>query len=162
MGGMPTNEYVIEWYGDQWSQTWIPRADSWWLDPATVPAIVVPHDYIEPLQPWWWPGPSPPKLWEGGDWLEIVIDPSIMLVTWGAPLTTFDALTDIAIIAFTLGDPDLTGNSGDPKMDGTNQVWPAGPISGSLQIDDIYWEIPEPATIALLAVGGLALLRKRH
>lgn len=169
MGGMPTSEYIIEWYGDQWSQTWIPRADwtdpFWWLDPATVPAIVVPHDYTEPIEPdhpWWYPGPSPPKLWEGGDWLEIVIDPSIMWSTWGAPLTTFDALTDIAITAFTLGDPDLSGNSGDPKMDGTDQIWPAGPISGSLQIDNIYWEIPEPTTIALLAVGGLALLRKRH
>jgi len=84
-----------------------------------------------------------------------------MWVTWGAPLVSFDALTDIAITAFSLGDPDLSGNSGDPKMNGTEQVWPPGAISGSLQIDDIYWEIPEPTTIALLAIGALALRRTK-
>ncbi len=163
MGGMPTDfGYVIDWYGDQWSQTWIPRADwipVWWPIPP-VPAIVVPHDYIGPIEPYVWP-PDTPELWEGGDWLEIVIDPSIMWVTWGAPLVSLDALTDIAISAFTIGPPDTSGASGPSKLNGTDVTWPAGPISGSLQIDDIYWEIPEPTTIALLALGGLALRRRK-
>ncbi len=46
-------------------------------------------------------------------------------------------------------------------MDGTDQVWPSGEESGNIGVDEIYF-IPEPTTIALLAIGALASLRKRH
>jgi len=55
MGDIPTDFYVIEWQGDQYAQTLIPRADMiqywgpWSIDPETIPAVVVPHDYIDLL-----------------------------------------------------------------------------------------------------------------
>jgi hypothetical protein len=162
----PTGEYLIEWTGDQWSQTWIPNWMSgamWFIPPEQIPAILWDgygwdtgnYDYS-----------MVPRLIKGGDWLEIVVNPN-MFVTWGAPLVDFDDLTGINIFAFSdQRDVDSSGASGDFKIgtDGTSEVWPKGPHSGQLLIDNIWFEeiIPEPVTVGLLGLGGLALVRRRR
>jgi hypothetical protein len=169
---MPYGEYLVEYNGDAWSQTWIPSWQSgaqWFITVEQVPAYCwddawgynpyVPgnHDYE---------GAGVPRLERGGDWLEIVIDPTTMYVTWGAPLVNIDALTSIGVVAFSDQRPaDSSGASGDFKIgtDGTSAVWPKGPHQGQLLIDNIWFEeVPEPMTIGLLGLGGLALIRRKR
>jgi len=161
--GTPPGEYLLEYSGDQYAQTWIPATGSgaaWWIPAETIPAKIGPdsdwnygNDYS-----------AVPSLEPNGVWLgDITVNP-IMFVTWGAPLVDFDDMTGLNFAAFGNGPPDSSGASGDPKMNGTTQVWPAGPISGTLLVDNIWFEevVPEPTTIALLGLGGLALIRRKR
>jgi hypothetical protein len=168
---LPTGEYLIEYDGDAWSQTWIPSWKSgaqWWIPAEIIPAIC--WDDAWGYNPYL-PGNSDyvaegvPQLTVGGDWLELVINAD-MYVTWGAPLADIDALTSLGIQAFSpQRDVDTSGASGDFKIgtDGTTAVWPKGPQSGQVLIDNIWFEeIPEPMTIGLLGLGGLALIRRKR
>lgn len=92
----------------------------------------------------------------GMDWHEVVIDKSGNLVTWtmdGTLLATVD------ITGMTLGGGNIlfghsdinAGSSADPD---------AGDLLFTL-IDNVN-VVPEPAGLSLLALGGLALLRRRR
>lgn len=164
----PYGEYLIEYNGDAWSQTWIPSWKSgaqWWIQNEQIPAICWDDAWgYNPYVPGGVDYSLQPRLTVGGDWLEIVIDASTMFVTWGAPLPTIDALDSIGIVAFSDQRPiDSSGASGDFKMDGTNVVWPKGPHTSQLLIDNIWFEeVPEPMTVGLLGLGALALIRRKR
>jgi hypothetical protein len=169
---MPYGEYLVEYNGDAWSQTWIPSWQSgaqWWITVDQIPAVCWDDGWgYNPYLPGNvdYLAEGVPQLVRGGDWLEIVIDPTTMYVTWGAPLVDIDALTSIGVVAFSDQRPaDTSGASGDFKIgtDGTSAVWPKGPQSGQLLIDNIWFEeVPEPMTIGLLGLGGLALIRRKR
>jgi hypothetical protein len=175
LGANRTNFYLIEYIGDAWGQTWMPANDhgvQWWMDPATVPGIVLDEGEIFPD----WGGqyaagyqahPGTVRANEG--WVDLTIDCSLMFVPWSdqvildSDLGAIDALTGFHFGAWTEQIADSSGQSGDFKMDGTNVVWPIGPMSGSLEIDNIWFEeIPEPMTIGLLGLGALALIRRKR
>ena len=46
-------------------------------------------------------------------------------------------------------------DTSQPKMDGTDQVFPPLPVAGDILVDNIWFEVPEPMTIGLLGLGGL-------
>jgi hypothetical protein len=164
---LPYGEYLIEYNGDQWSQTWIASWKSgaqWWIPNTIMPAICWDDAWgYDPYVPGNNDYSMLPRLSPGGDWLEIVINAD-MYVDWGAPLADIDALTSIGVVAFSDQRPiDTSGASGDFKMDGTNVVWPKGPHSSQLLIDNIWFEeVPEPMTIGLLGLGALALIRRKR
>jgi hypothetical protein len=166
----PYGEYLIEYNGDAWAQTWIPSWQSgaqWFIKVEQVPAYCWDDAWgYDPYHPGNndYEAAGVPRLDVGGDWLEIVIDPTTMYVTWGAALVDIDALDNIGVVAFSDQRPaDSSGASGDFKMDGTNVVWPKGPHSSQLLIDNIWFEeIPEPMTIGLLGLGALALIRRKR
>jgi hypothetical protein len=157
---MKTAYFLIEWGGDQWAQTWIPG-------PATIMPWWAPHNYPAVIGPDGWnPSDCPgitadTKIIHPSDgWVEIVITDQ-MYVPWGDPLTDFDAMTAMHLQLWS-GWTDSSGASGAYKVDSTGGThWPKGPITGSIDVDNIQY-IPEPATIALLGLGGLAVLRKRR
>jgi hypothetical protein len=166
---LPYGEYLIEYNGDAWAQTWIPSWKSgaqWWIQNEQIPAICWDDGWgYDPYVPGNVDYSLQPRLTRGGDWLEIVIDAD-MWVTWGAPLADIDALTSIGVVAFSDQRPaDTSGASGDFKIgtDGTSAVWPKGPHAGQLLVDNIWFEeVPEPMTIGLLGLGGLALIRRKR
>jgi len=164
----PYGEYLVEYNGDAWSQTWIPSWKSgaqWFISPDIIPAYCWDDAWgFNPYVPGNNDYTGKPRLDVGGDWLDIVIDASVMYVDWGAPLPDIDALTSIGVVAFSDQRPaDSSGASGDFKMDGTNVVWPKGPHSSQLLIDNIWFEeVPEPMTIGLLGLGALALIRRKR
>jgi len=156
---MKTNYFLIEYTGDQWAQTWT-------AGPAVIMPWWAPHQYPLVVCPDGW---NPPAGSAGVDadtvilhpadgWKEITIH-DIDFVPWGASLVSFNAMADIHLQLWS-GWNDTSGASGNYKLDGTKTVWPAGPLTGSIDVDYIRY-VPEPATIALLGLGGLALLRKR-
>lgn len=161
--GVPPAQYLLEYGGDQYAQTWIPAPGSgaaWWIPATQIPAKIGPDS------DWEWGSQDysgVPSLEPNGVWLDITVNPD-MWVTWGAPLADFDDMTSLDYAAFGNGAPDTSGASGDSKLHGSDVYWPPGPISGTLKIDHIWFEevIPEPTTIALLGLGGLALIRRKR
>jgi len=155
---MKTNYFLIEWTGDQWGQTWIPGPagiSPFWSPYYEYPAVICPDGWNPPSNP----GitPNTVLIHPSDGWVEITIHDD-QWVPWGASLVSFDALNDMHLQLWS-GWTDTSGASGGYKLDGTTTVWPAGPITGSVDVDNIRY-IPEPATIALLGLGGLTLIRK--
>jgi hypothetical protein len=155
-----TNYFLIEYSGDQYAQTWN-------AGPAVIMPWWAPHQYPLVICPDGWDPPAGSAgvdadtviLHPADGWKEITIH-DVDYVGWGAPLVNFDAMTGIHLQLWS-GWSDQSGASGSYKIDSTGGThWPAGPLSGSIDVDYIRY-IPEPATIALLGLGGLALLRKR-
>jgi hypothetical protein len=158
---MKTNYFLIEWTGDQWAQTLIPGPagiSPFWWPTQEYPAVIGPDGWNPPDCP----GITvDTKIIHPSDgWVEIVITDD-MWVPWGASLASFDAMSNIGLQLWS-GWTDTTGASGTYKVDSTGGThWPTGPLNGSIDFDYIYY-IPEPMTIALLGLGGLAVLRKRR
>jgi hypothetical protein len=163
---VPSNYYIIGWNTLElgYHQTWIPGPGGGWVGWGgwfdRVPAIA---SYFPPSMDGKpeWQADQMPNL-EDGEWHSIEIGPGTT-VTWFPELWDL-TIQGITIEAWSNGAPDSSGASGDFKMDGTNVVWPVGPSSGNLRIDNIErWEvIPEPMTIGLLGLGGLALIRRKR
>lgn len=163
------NEYLIEYSGEYYAQTWIPGSGNygiqWWLPPDLCPGIML--ETGEEFPDW---GGKYAARWQAkeveinpGVWTDITIK-ATMVVPWSdvTTLAAYDALDGFDISAWPIMSPDTSGASGDSKMDGTNVVWPSGPETGSIGVDEIYFIVPEPTTIALLGLGGLALIRRRR
>jgi hypothetical protein len=159
------NYFLLDWGGDTWSQTWIPGDASagvqWWMNPDNVPATIGLSGSTFPN---WGGAYAPgymalPRITPANGWMEITVDASDG-VPWGAALDSFAALTHVSFQLWS-GWSDDSGASGNYKVNTDGEtVWPTGPLAGSVDLDNIYYT-PEPATIALLGLGGLALLRKR-
>jgi len=159
-----TNYFLIEYTGDQWAQTWIPgpvQLMPWW-SPHEYPAVICPDGWDPPAGS---AGvtPNTALIHPSDGWQQIVIHDADF-VPWGSSLVSFNAMTGIHLQLWS-GWVDTTTASGDPKIDGTTTIWPTGPLSGSIDVDNIdfaYIGIPEPTTIALLGLGGLAILKRKR
>ena len=93
--------------------------------------------------------------------------------------------SEATILAILIGDVDLSGHVDDDDLSlllanwGTGNTWGTGDLNDSGTVDDddlslilAQWNmgappmdgeaVPEPATLGLLAAGGLALIRRRQ
>jgi len=152
------NQMVIQYSGvtcdgkggtvNDWAQTWIVGDQefingwaAYWMPVSTVPATIGNSGTTAPNA-----GgtdyPLLPRITPANGWMEIVIGDD-QLVSWSdvSRLSAFDVpVGEIAL--------QMWGTSG--------QVFTA-------QIDNVRYDIlPEPAAIAMLGLGGLAVLRKRR
>lgn len=164
-------QYLIEYNGEYYAQTWIPGSGNYgvqfWMPADICPGIMLATG--EEFPDWGggeaagWIAKEPEI--NPGVWTDIAIT-ATMVVPWSdvTTLEMFDALSTLAVSAWPIMTADTSGASGPSKMDGTVEVWPNGPASGSIGLDEIYFveTIPEPMTIALLGLGGLALIRRKR
>ena len=163
-----TDGMLIEYIGDGDAQTWIPGMGwsgvKWWMDPTTVPVkIMDPAWGFDPFAGGNNDFSGVPDL-VPGVWTSITIATN-QLVPWsgvGASLAGFDALTNISVQVW--GTSGVSDTDDTPRLDTAGApVYPMMPYSGLVDIDNIYWtEIPEPMTIGLLGLGGLALIRRKR
>lgn len=80
------------------------------------------------------------------------------VVSPGGQVSIFDGAFD------PLVEPDLITTQDLGTLD---EIWISGGRTMNMgliggMVDDIAWEAPEPATMSLLALGGLAMLRRRR
>jgi hypothetical protein len=90
--------------------------------------------------------------------------------TWGTPGDEAHCVTGMG---FMVGDPDAGGPLPNARWLICHDNWPGTghPLTGNVAIpwsDSLWWGnthislVPEPATLGLLALGALMLLRRRH
>jgi hypothetical protein len=155
---------LLEYGGDQYAQTWIPGIANagvqFWMDPATVPAILGNDGDVFPN---WggvhYPGYALLPIVSQSNQVELVITQD-MYVPWSDPggLGAFAAMDHISLAIWN----QASDTSATSKMDGTDTVYPVAPWTGSWTVDNIWFEVPEPMTIGLLGLGGLALIRRKR
>ena len=162
-----TDGMLIEYQGDAGGgQTWIPGMGwsgvKWWMPPALVPIkIMDPAWGFDPFAGGNQDYSGVPNL-VPGVWTDIVILPG-NAVTWGAnPLDSYDAMDALSVQVW--GTSGISDTDDTPKLDTAGAaVYPMMPYSGLVDIDNLYFvEIPEPMTIGLLGLGGLALIRRKR
>lgn len=114
-----------------------------WTGPADVKGI----DY--------WCGDGGPEFWQ----LYYAADPEFAATSLNVDFGEFTGHGDFEIIYANLAGSDilsLTHSSGD-ELFGSNQLAYMASVDGA-----DFNVVPEPATVSLLTLGGLALLRRRR
>jgi hypothetical protein len=140
-----------------WSSMWV----QWGWNPNRAPATFGELPNMGGNAGWF--PPLMTVVRDGQDWLEITITETC-LTTWGpigASSWVGHTISGINLELWNTGVTDSSGASGGPKIDGTDTVWPHGPLTGNVFFDEIRYIAPEPATIAMLGLGALALIRRK-
>lgn len=128
-----------------WAQTWIvgdQSSSGWWMDPAIVPATIgLPGLFSTNNMTHSTSFDAAPRLSVDNGWVDIII-PDTAVVGWSdvSAMSQFEVPVGQLAIQFW-------GTSGQTFV---------------ADVDNIYYVTPEPTTICLLGLGGLALLRKRR
>lgn len=112
---------------------------------------------------WWSP------MWYGGPRLVDALD-VIGTGTWDAPETPGDGDWTTWTFIIGSGGSVVIRNGVHTQIMGMGpaaEMWLSGGrsgmvLNGTALFDNVTFEVPEPATLSLLALGGLALIRRRR
>jgi hypothetical protein len=150
----PVDEHFQWWYPPEWCPAYM--AEPGWVFPNNGGGTYGKYAGLDPLDvP---PGGYLSYIYSG-EWGEIICDNTRELnYAWGN--VEMSTLTGLIKIAFEVNSDTNLGAEFLREAEG-GDIYPIQGGTYAFIIDDIEL-VPEPATIALLGLGGLALLRVRR
>lgn len=150
----PVDEHFQWWYPPEWCPAYL--APTGWVFPDNGGGTYGKYAGLDELDDP--PGGYLPYIYTG-EWGEIICDDTRELnYEWGN--VEMDTLTALNKIAFEVNSDTNLGDEFMREAEG-GDIYPIQGGAYAFIIDDIEL-VPEPATIALIGLGGLALLRVRR
>jgi hypothetical protein len=95
----------------------------------------------------------------GFDWHQVVVDKSGDVVTWTMDGTLLATLATVDTTGMTLGGGNILFGHSD--INSSSSTDPNAPALLLTLIDNVI-VVPEPGGLAMIALGGLALVRRRR